>query len=355
MPHLFDPLKIREVVFRNRIGVSPMCQYSYDQGFSNDWQVVHLGARAAGGAGLVIAEATAVDPIGRISPYDVGIWSEEHIEPLRKVTTFILSQGSVAGVQLAHAGRKACTHRPWEGGTPVDNGDPIWWQAVGPSPVSINPEYQIPHELTIAEIKEIQKKFKDAAYRSLQAGFNMVELHAAHGYLLHSFYSPHSNHREDEYGGNFENRIRFLIETVREVRKVWPERLPLFVRISGTEWVEDGWNIEESIQLSKKLINEGVDLIDCSSGGNVSGVKIPLVPGYQVSIAEEVRKGSGILTSAVGLISEPEHANQIILEGKADMVLLGREMLRHPSWAIDAARKLGYQTYIPLQYLRGYK
>lgn len=355
MPHLFEPLKIREVVFRNRIGVSPMCQYSYQQGYSNDWQVVHLGARAAGGAGLIIAEATAVEPIGRISPFDVGIWSDEHIKPLQKVTNFILLQEAVAGVQLAHAGRKACTHRPWEGGRPVEIGDPAWWQAVGPSPEPFNPDYQTPQELTIAEIKDIQKKFKEAAYRSLQAGFNLVEIHAAHGYLLHSFYSPLSNHRKDEYGGSFENRIRFLVETVREVRKVWPERYPLFVRLSGTEWVENGWNIEDSVQLSNILIKEGVDLIDCSSGGNVPGVKIPLVPGYQVSIAEQVRKHSGMMTAAVGLITEADHANQIILEGKADLVLLGREMLRHPSWAIDAATKLGDKTYIPSQYLRAYK
>lgn len=355
MPHLFEAITIKDVTFRNRIGVSPMCQYSYENGFSNDWQVVHLGARAAGGVGLVIAEATAIEPVGRISPKDVGIWEDEHIEPLRKVSHFIRSQGAVAGVQLAHAGRKACTQRPWNGGKPIVNENPAWWQSVGPSPVAFNESYQTPRELTKDDIISIQQKFKEAAQRSLQAGFNMIEIHAAHGYLLHSFYSPLSNHRNDEYGGNFENRIRFLIETVREVRKVWPERLPLFVRISGTEWVENGWSVDDSIQLAKILPQEGVDVIDCSSGGNVPGVKIPLTPGYQIPIAEAIRKQAGIKTAAVGLITEAEHANRIVQEGSADFVLLGRELLRHPSWALDAAVKLGYPAPIPPQYLRAYK
>jgi len=355
MPHLFEAIIIKDVTFRNRIGVSPMCQYSYENGFSNDWQVVHLGARAAGGVGLVIAEATAIEPEGRISPKDVGIWSEEHIEPLAKVTQFICSRGAVAGIQLAHAGRKACTHRPWDGGKPIANENPAWWQSVGPSPVAFSESYQTPRELTKDDIKSIQQKFKEAAQRSLQAGFNMIEIHAAHGYLIHSFMSALSNHRVDEYGGSFENRSRFLVEIIREVKEVWPERLPLFVRISGTEWVEDGWSLDDSIQLAKILKQEGVDVIDCSSGGNVSGVKIQLKPGYQIPIAEAIRKQAGIKTAAVGLITEPDHANSIVQNGSADFVLLGRELLRHPSWALDAAVKLGYPAPIPSQYLRAYK
>ena len=355
MSHLFEAITIKDVTFRNRIGVSPMCQYSYENGFSNDWQVVHLGSRASGGVGFVIAEATAIEPLGRISPKDVGIWSDEHIEPLEKVTQFVRSQGAVAGLQLAHAGRKACTQRPWDGGKPIANEDPAWWQSVGPSPVAFNESYQTPRELTKAEIKNVQHKFKDAALRSKQAGFNLIEIHAAHGYLIHSFLSPLSNHRIDEYGGSFENRIRFLVEIIQDVRKVWPERLPLFVRISGSEWVENGWSVDDSIKLAKILMQEGVDVIDCSSGGNVSGVKISLTPGYQVQIAEAIRKQAGIKTAAVGLITEPEHANRIIQDGSADFVLLGRELLRHPSWALDAAVKLGYPASIPPQYLRAYK
>lgn len=355
MPHLFEPIKIKDVLFRNRIGVSPMCQYCYQNGYSNDWQLVHLGTRASGGVGFVIAEATAVEPIGRISPYDVGIWSDNHIEPLKRVTDFIRSQGSVAGVQLAHAGRKACTNRAWDGGMPIRSREENWWQAVGASPVAFNENYQTPQELTKQEILAIQEKFKMAAIRSLQAGFDLIEIHAAHGYLLHSFYSAYSNLRTDEYGGSFENRIRFLVETVRKVKEVWPERLPLFVRISGTEWVDEGWSITDSIELARVLDREGVDVIDCSSGGNIPGVKIPLTPGYQVPISEEIRKSTGIKTATVGLITEADHANRIIVEGKADFVLLGRELLRNPYWVLNAARELGQSAPIPPQYLRAYK
>ena len=355
MSHLFEPIKIGEVTFRNRVGVSPMCQYSYQDGFSNEWQAVHLGARAMGGVGFVISEATAIVPEGRISYHDLGIWSDDHIEALSKVTTFIKSQGAVAGIQLAHAGRKACTFRPWDGGVPIPKGHPEWWQVVGASPVAFNENYQTPLELSIKEIHEIEDEFVKAALRSLEAGFNLLEIHAAHGYLLHSFYSPTSNHRTDEYGGSFENRIRFLVETVTRIRSVWPERLPLFVRISGTEWTEAGWNVHDSIQLAQILKNEGVDVIDCSSGGNIPGVKIPLVPGYQVPLSDEIRKNSGIKTATVGLITDPEHANEIIQEGAADFVLLGRELLRNPFWSIDAARKLGHPSPIPPQYLRAYK
>jgi len=355
MSNLFEPITIGDVYFRNRVGVAPMCQYSYENGFSNDWQVVHLGARAIGGVGLVIAEATAILPEGRISPNDVGIWSDDHIEPLQRVTRNILSNGAVAGVQLAHAGRKACMPRSWDSATTILKGDPQWWQSVGASPIAFNENYQIPHELSHQEILGIQDEFEKAALRSLEAGFNMVEIHAAHGYLLHSFYSPVSNHRSDEYGGNFENRIRFLVETVQRVRKVWPERLPLFVRISGTEWTDDGWNVQDSVQLAKILKDEGVDVIDCSSGGNIPGVKMTLTPGYQVPIAEAIRNQAGIKTAAVGLITEPEQANQIILDGKADFVLLGRELLRNPFWTLDAARTLGFAAPIPPQYARAYK
>jgi 2,4-dienoyl-CoA reductase-like NADH-dependent reductase (Old Yellow Enzyme family) len=308
-----------------------------------------------GGVGFVISEATAIVPEGRISPNDLGIWSDEHIEALSKVTKFIKSQGAVAGIQLAHAGRKACTHRPWDGGVPIPKGHPEWWQVVGASPLAFNENYQTPLELSIKEIHAIEDKFVKAALRSLDAGFNLLEIHAAHGYLLHSFYSPKSNQRTDEYGGSFENRIRFLLETVQKIRRVWPERLPLFVRISGTEWMDDGWNVDDSIRLAEILKSEGVDVIDCSSGGNIPGVRIPLVPGYQVPLSEEIRKNSGIKTATVGLITDPELANEIIQEGAADFVLLGRELLRNPFWSIDAARKLGYPSPIPPQYLRAYK
>lgn len=355
MSHLFEPIKIRDLTFKNRIGVSPMCQYSYQNGFSNDWQVVHLGARAMGGVGFVIAEATAVEAKGRISPHDVGIWTDEHVEPLRRVTSFLKSQEVIAGIQLAHAGRKACTNRPWDGGNPIQADDPIYWPAVGASAIAFHENYQTPKELTINEIHDIQMKFEEAALRSLEAGFDFVEIHAAHGYLLHSFYSPVSNHRTDEYGGSFDNRIRFLVETVQKVRRVWPESLPLIVRISGTEWTEDGWNIEDSIQLCHRLKTEGVDVIDCSSGGNIPGVKIPLTPGYQVSISDAIRNHTGLKTATVGLITEPVHANEIIQEGKADFVLLGRELLRNPFWAINAAKTINQPSPIPSQYLRAYK
>lgn len=354
MTHLFDPITIGDVTFRNRIGVSPMCQYSYKDGFSNDWQVVHLGARAISGVGFIIAEATAINPEGRISPYDVGIWSDEHIEPLSRVTQFIRSAGAVAGIQLAHAGRKACTAPPWEGGQPIPKESSAWWQSVGPSPIAFNEHYQTPHELSVDEIQELQNEFEISAKRSLDAGFNLLEIHAAHGYLIHSFYSPVSNKRTDQYGGSFQNRIRFLKEVIQKVRKVWPERLPLFVRLSGTEWTEDGWNVEDSIELSKILMDEGVDVIDCSSGGNIPGVKIPLVPGYQVPIAEEIRKNAGIKTAAVGLITDPIHANEIVQQDKADFVLMGREFLRNPYWSLNAAKILGYSSTIPLQYLRAF-
>jgi len=354
MASLFDPLTIKSITIRNRIGVSPMCQYSYTDGFSNVWQLVHLGALAAGGAGLIIAEATAVEARGRISPNDVGIWSDEHVEPLQRVTRFIKEQGAVAGIQIAHAGRKACTIRPWDGGKPVPALDPNWWQPVGASPLAFSDEYQTPHELSIQEIKGIQTLFVQAAVRALNAGFEWLELHAAHGYLLHSFYSPISNQRTDDYGGSFDNRIRFLMETVRAVQGVWPESLPLTVRISGTDWVEGGWGIEDSVELAKRLKSTGMDLIDCSSSGNAVAAKLPLGPGYQVPISEAVRNQAGIATAAVGLITEAKHADEIIRSGQADVVLLGRELLRDPHWPQRAARELGVTPPVPPQYLRAY-
>jgi len=354
MTHLFDPLTIGRITLRNRIGVSPMCMYSYENGISNDWQVIHLGARAAGGAGLIISEATAVEPRGRITPFDVGLWSDEQIEPLQRVTRIIKEYGAVAGVQIAHAGRKACSDRPWTGGKPIQPGDPLGWQPVAPSPIAFSDAHTVPHMLSIEEIHSIQQNFKTAAQRAQAAGFQWLEVHAAHGYLIHSFYSPLSNQRTDAYGGNFENRIRFLLETVRKIRTVWPQDLPLTVRISGTDWTEGGWTIEDSVELARRLKEEGVDLIDCSAGGGVAGASVPTGPGYQVPISKAVRKGAGILTAAVGLITTPELADEIIRNDRADIVLLGREMLRDPYWALHAARVLDQPAPVPPQYLRAF-
>ncbi len=354
MPHLFDPLTLRSVTLRNRIGVSPMCMYSYEDGFSNDWQLVHLGARSVGGAGLIIAEATAVEPRGRISPYDAGIWKDDHIEPLARVTGFIKQHGAVPGIQIAHAGRKAGTDRPANGGKPILPPDTRAWQPVGASPLPFAAGYQVPHELTIAEIKQVQHSFRLAARRALAAGFEWLEIHAAHGYLIHSFYSPLSNHRTDQYGGSFDNRIRFLLETVQVVRQEWHERLPLTVRISGSDWVEGGWSVEESVELARRVKSEGVDLVDCSSGGTAPEARIPLGAGYQVPIAEAVKNGANIPTAAVGLITSPAHADEIIRNQRADLVLLGREMLRDPYWAIHAAQALKQPLPAPVQYQRGF-
>ncbi|MBP8996887.1 MAG: NADH:flavin oxidoreductase/NADH oxidase [Anaerolineaceae bacterium] len=354
MPSLFDPLTIKDITLRNRIGVSPMCQYCYQDGFSSDWQVVHLGTRAVGGAGLIITEATAVEPRGRITPFDVGIWSDAHIAPLQRVTQVIKANGAVPGIQIAHAGRKASVGQPWTGGNPIPPEDPLGWQVVGASPIAFSPSHQVPKELSLQEIASICQLFADAALRSLEAGFEWLEIHGAHGYLLQSFCSPKSNQRTDRYGGSFENRIRFLLEVVQAVKVVWPERLPLTVRISGYEWVEDGWSLEESIELAKLLKKAGVDLIDCSSGGNLPDASVPKDPGYQVFIADEVRKAAGISTAAVGLITEPRMAEEIIRSGKADVVLLGREMLRTPYWSLLAARELGFKGLVPPQYLRAF-
>ena len=340
MSALFTPLTIREVTFRNRLAVSPMCQYSSDDGFANDWHLVHLGSRAAGGAGLVITEASAVEARGRISQQDLGIWKDEHIAFLSRITAFLNQQGAVAAIQLAHAGRKASTYRPWDGSGAVRE-DAGGWQTVAPSAVAFQPDYAFPAELTRAEIAGLAGSFAAAARRALEAGFQVVELHFAHGYLVHEFLSPLSNHRTDEYGGPFENRIRFALETAEAVRAVWPERLPLFVRISASDWVEGGWDIDESVELSRRLGRLGVDLIDCSSGGLAPQQKIPLGPGYQVPFAARIRREAEIRTAAVGLITTPQQADEIVRAEEADLVLLAREFLRDPYFPLHAAKALG--------------
>lgn len=346
MSHLFEPFQLRGVTFRNRIGISPMCQYSYVDGVSNDWQVIHLGSRAVGGAGLVFAEATAIEAIGRISPGDLGIWTDEHTEPLARVARVIEANGAVAGIQIGHAGRKAGTASPWEGGKPLSDEDG-GWEPVGASPIPFAEGYRTPRELTIGEIHELQAKFVAAARRSLNAGFQLLELHGAHGYLIHSFLSPLSNHRADQYGGGFDNRIRFLIEVTRQVRAIWPEELPLVARISATDWVDGGWTLEDSIALSKRLAAEGVDMIDASSGGSSPLQRIASGAGYQVPFAEAIRREAGIPVAAVGSITQATHADEIVRNGRADLVLIGRESLRNPYWPIDAARDLGQPDLLP--------
>lgn len=352
MPHLFEPLTIRNTTFRNRIIVSPMCQYSSQDGFANDWHLVHLGSRAAGGAGLVFTEAAAVVPEGRISPEDLGIWKDEQIEQLSRITEFIRKQGAPAGMQLAHAGRKASTAAPWKGGKPIGAEDGGWSPICAPSAIPFGQGYQVPKELSVEEIRELVRAFAAAAKRALTAGFKVIELHAAHGYLLHEFLSPLSNHRTDEYGGSFENRIRFLCEITAAIRDVWPEDLPLFVRLSATDWVEGGWNVEQSVELSRRLKPIGVDLIDCSSGGLVPGVKIPIGPGYQTAFAERIRREADILTSAVGMITSAYQADHVIRSEQADTVMLARELLRHPYWPLNAAKVLGHKIKWPVQYER---
>jgi len=349
---LFSPFQLRSVEFPNRIGVSPMCQYSSQDGFATDWHLVHLGSRAQGGAGLVTLEAAAVTPEGRISPDDLGIWKEDHILGVLGIAEFIHSQGARAGMQLAHAGRKASTASPFKGHglvLPADGG----WQPVAPSAIAFAAtDYAVPAALDDAGIANIVVAFREAARRVLEAGFDFVEIHAAHGYLLHEFLSPRSNLRTDRFGGSFENRIRLLVQVVDAVRQVWPERLPLFVRISATDWAEGGWNIDESVQLARQLRDHGVDLVDCSSGGNVADAKIPLAPGYQVGFAARIRREAGIATAAVGLITEPAQANAIIDDGEADLVFLARAELRDPYWPLHAAAALGETVSWPKQYLR---
>jgi len=351
MPHLFDEFRLRDITVRNRIGVSPMCQYSSREGLANEWHFVHLASRAVGGAGLVFTEAAAVTPEGRISPQDLGVWSERHFEPLARVTHFIDQQGAIAGIQLAHAGRKASTYRPWsgQGEIPENEGG---WSTVAPSALSFADDYPMPAALAVTGIRALQDAFAKAAERSFQAGFRVIEIHAAHGYLFHEFLSPLSNHRTDQYGGSFENRTRFLRDTVAAVRAVLPERCPLFVRISCTDWVEGGWDIEQSVELARQLKSLGVDVIDCSSGGNVKNAEIPVGTGYQTPFAARIRREAGIPTAAVGMITGAAQADHIIRGGEADMVLLARELLRSPYWPLEAARELGHDTTWPSQYLR---
>ena len=349
--HLFDELKIRSVTLRNRIVVSPMCQYSSTDGFATDWHLVHLGSRAVGGAAAVIAEATAVTAEGRISPVDLGIWKDAHIEPLARIAAFIRSQGAASGMQLAHAGRKASVKRPWEGGGAMTDSEG-GWTPVAPSAIPFEERYRKPAELDESGIRVIVEAFAAAAGRAKQAGFQLVEIHAAHGYLIHEFLSPLSNQRTDAYGGSLENRTRFAREVVAAVRQVWPEELPLFVRISATDWVPGGWDPEQSVELAKQLKQLGADLIDCSSGGSSPAAKVPMGPGYQVPFAEKVRREAGVMTGAVGMITDAKQADGIIREGKADVVLLAREFLRQPYWPIHAATELGREIAWPPQYLR---
>jgi 2,4-dienoyl-CoA reductase-like NADH-dependent reductase (Old Yellow Enzyme family) len=326
--------------------------YSSIDGFANDWHLVHLGSRAVGGAGLVFTEATAITPEGRITPNDLGIWKDEHISFLKRITAFIQEHGAVAGIQLAHAGRKASTQRPWEGGQPLPADHPDAWKTVGPSALPFSETSPTPKELTTDDIKTIVHKFQGAATRALKAGFKVVEIHAAHGYLLHEFLSPISNKRTDQYGGNFENRIRIVVEITEAIRQVWPQELPLFMRISATDWTEGGWNADDSVALAKELIPHGIDLIDCSTGGNIAQAQIPVGPGYQVPFAEKVKKEAGIKTAAVGIIVEADQANAIITEGRADMVFMAREFLRDPYFPLYAAKQLDEDIAWPLQYVR---
>ena len=348
---LFYPLTIKDVSLRNRIAISPMCQYSATDGFANDWHLVHYGSRAVGGAGLVMQEATAVLPEGRITPGDLGLYREEHMDMLQRITAFIRQQGAVAGIQLAHAGRKAGCALPWNGGKQLSEKEG-GWKSVAPSAIPFNTEDNVPQELDLDGINNVEASFKLASARAYQAGYKILEIHAAHGYLIHQFLSPLSNHRTDQYGGSFENRIRLLLEIVKVVKSVWPENLPLFVRISATDWWESGWNIEEAIQLASILQKEGVDLVDCSSGGLVPYQQIQAGPGYQVPFSERIKKETGILTSSVGLITNAPQAEEILQKGQADLIMLGRESLRNPYFPLHSAKMPGEEIQWPLPYLR---
>ena len=349
--NLFSPLSIKSIILKNRIAISPMCQYSATDGFATDWHLVHLGSRASGGAALIIQEATSVSPEGRISPEDLGLWNNEQIDKLKQITQFIISQNSVPGIQLAHAGRKASAASPWNGGRKVAN-ENGGWDTVAPSAIAYHDNEKAPIALDKNGVLKVIADFKAATKRALEAGYQVVEIHAAHGYLLHQFMSPLSNLRTDEYGGSFENRIRLTLEVVEAVQSEWPENLPLFVRISASDWAEGGWNLEESIQLSKILKEKGVDLIDVSSGGAVSHQQIPLGPNYQVPFAESIKNEVGILTGAVGLITDAKQAEEIIVSGKADLVLVARESLRNPNLGLTFAHDLEADVTWPKQYER---
>jgi 2,4-dienoyl-CoA reductase-like NADH-dependent reductase (Old Yellow Enzyme family) len=354
MAHLFDPYPLRGVTFRNRVFVSPMCQYSSENGMPNDWHRVHLGSRAVGGAGLVMVEASGVSPEGRITDWDSGIWSEAHAEAFRPIVELVEGQGAIAAIQLAHAGRKASTDKPWNGGRVIASG-PHSWTPVAPSAIPFREGDPPPHALTVRAIDGIVEQFERATDLARLAGFHVVELHMAHGYLLHEFLTPLANQRDDEYGGSLENRMRLPLRVAEAVRKRWPDDLPLFVRISASDWAPGGWAPSDSVELSKRLRDVGVDLIDCSSGGAVAHAKIELGPGYQVPFARAIRAEAGIATGAVGLITEPDQAQQIIESGAADAVLLARAMLRDPYWPLHAARTLGVDVKWPVQYERAAK
>jgi 2,4-dienoyl-CoA reductase-like NADH-dependent reductase (Old Yellow Enzyme family) len=350
MSQLFAPLAVRSVQFQNRIFVSPMCQYSSENGMPNEWHFVHLGSRAVGGAALVSVEASAVSPEGRITPWDAGIWSPAHALAWKPVADFIRARGAVPAIQIAHAGRKASVDKPWRGGKPLTPGDG-GWKALAPSDMAFG-TYPPPRSMTIEEIRRTVEDFRKAAQYSLAAGFDVVEIHGAHGYLLHSFASPLSNLRTDAYGGSFDNRIRFALEVTRAVREVWPANKPVFYRLSATDWAPGGWDLEQSIMLCRHLKDAGVDMVDCSSGGNIHDAKMKLGPGYQVPFAEAIRSGAGIATIAVGLISEPAQAEQVIFLGQADAVCLARALLRDPYWPRHAAKALGVAMEWPDQYKR---
>ena len=351
MSILFSPLTLRSITFRNRIFVSPMCQYSSPDGVPGDWHLVHLGSRAVGGAGLVMVEATAVSPEGRISPDDSGIWNDAQAQAFKAIASFIKEQGAVPGIQLAHAGRKASCSPPWLGGGPLGV-DERGWQPLAPGAAAFDAGHPVPRAMTLEDMDQVEHQFQAAARRALAAGFEVVELHMAHGYLLHEFLSPLVNRRGDDYGGNLDNRLRFPLRVARAVRAEWPEPLPLFARISATDWMAGGWDIEQSVILARQLKEIGVDLIDCSSGFAVPNEAIPFGPGFQVPFAARVRAEAGIASGAVGFITEPAQAEQIVATGQADAVLLGRQMLRDPYWPLHAAKALRADTAWPKQYLR---
>lgn len=349
-PKLLSPFAIRGVIFRNRIGVSPMCQYCAKDGMADDWHLVHLGSRAVGGAGVVFVEATAVTPQGRIAPGDMGLWSDAHAKALAPVAAFIKRMGAVAAIQLAHAGRKASCQPPWQGGAKLATPDEGGWITVAPCPIPFAENEPAPAPLDAAGIEAVKQAFVDAAIRAVKAGFQVVELHAAHGYLMHQFLSPISNQRTDAYGGSLENRMRLPLETAAAIRAAIPKDMPLFVRLSATDWVEGGWDLPQSVALSRELKKIGVDLIDVSTGGLVPHAKIPVAPGFQAPFAGDIRKQTDIMTSAVGLITEPQQAEDILQAGQADLILLGREMLREPYWALKAQAALGGEQAWPTQY-----
>jgi len=351
MPHLFDPLKLRDLTLANRIGIPPMCQYSAVDGLAQDWHFIHYGSRAVGGAGLMILEATGVTPEGRISPADLGLWDDCQIEPLARIARYAQSRGCVAALQLAHAGRKGGIGLGWQAQRSL-GADEGGWQTVAPSAISFGEGYAVPATLDSAGIRQVVAAFAAAARRALAAGFETVEIHAAHGYLLHQFLSPLSNRREDEYGGSFENRTRLVREVTAAVRAEWPESLPLLLRLSATDWVDGGWSLDESVALCRSLKELGVDLIDVSSAGLVPTAVIPAGPGFQTEFAACIRREAGLPTAAVGLITAPAQADHIVRTGQADLVLLGRELLRNPYWPLEAAQALGRPAVWPNQYLR---